>query len=98
MGDEKYILGIDLGTSGLKTILFNSDLKMVAQAFKATETFYPHSGWAEQNPDDWWSAVGENTRKIIEQSGIDPKDIAVIGVDAMTPVLVATDASGWRGN
>jgi sugar (pentulose or hexulose) kinase len=94
MKEDQYILGIDLGTGGVKTLLFNSDLAMVAKAFEPCETYYPHSGWAEQNPDDWWVALRKTISRILTESKIKAGDIGVIGIDSMTPVMVPVDSAG----
>ena len=94
MKKQDYILGIDLGTGGVKTVLFDSDLRMVAQSLRGYETRYPHSGWAEQDPADWWKGLRENISDIFAKSGVTPQQIAVVGIDAMTPVMVPVDAEG----
>ena len=52
----KYLIGIDVGTSALKTALFTLNGRAVAQADAPYPVHYPHPGWAEQHPDDWWRA------------------------------------------
>ena len=54
---ESYILAHDLGTSGNKATLYRGDGKLAASAVAAYRTRYPHPGWAEQDPRDWWRAV-----------------------------------------
>jgi len=96
MQKSDYIIAIDLGTGGVKTVLFDSELNAVFQAFASYETYYPRPGWAEQDPGDWWRSIKANLKKIIQESRIDPGQIAVIGIDAMTPVLVPTDSRGMH--
>lgn len=50
-------LGIDLGTSSVKTVLMNGAQQIVASASAPLEVARPHDGWSEQNPDDWINAV-----------------------------------------
>ena len=52
----ELILAHDLGTTGNKASLFDSSGHLVASAFVAYETHYPHPGWAEQDPTAWWRA------------------------------------------
>jgi xylulokinase len=94
MTKKQYVLAIDVGTGGAKTVLFDSNLAMVAQAFEGYETHYPKSGWAEQNPEDWWVAIAKTVGRVIAQANIAPTEIAVLGIDAMTPVLVPIDGDG----
>lgn len=94
MSSKDYILAIDLGTSGVKTMLFDSNFAHIEKAFSPCETSYPQSGWAEQNPNDWWKALKETINSVLTSSGVRPEQIAVIGIDAMTPVMVAIDKDG----
>ena len=89
-----YLLGIDLGTSACKAALFTPDGAVVMQANAAYPVYYPHPGWAEQNPDEWWEGVCKAVREVIERSGVNPADIAGIGVDGQSWSAVAVDADG----
>src|SRR5690554_5699789 len=50
-------LGIDLGTSSVKTALFDGDQRLVAQASRPLTVSRPRPGWSEQDPEAWWSAA-----------------------------------------
>ena len=76
----KYLLGVDLGTSGTKTVLF--DLRQ------------PKNGWAEQEPEDWWQAAVTTIRTVIEKSGVDAGDIAGLSLSGQMHGLVLTDDRG----
>ena len=52
-----YLIGIDIGTSGTKTVLFDIEGNMVSSALKEYPMYQPNIGWAEQNPEDWWDAT-----------------------------------------
>ncbi|MEO0388875.1 MAG: xylulokinase [Pseudomonadota bacterium] len=52
-------LGIDLGTSGVKTVMMDADQTVVASAGAALTVSRPHPGWSEQEPDHWWTAAQE---------------------------------------
>ena len=52
------LLGIDLGTTGIKAALFGTDDgRVIASAFIDYPLFHPQPGWAEQNPAVWWQAT-----------------------------------------
>ena len=52
-----YFLGVDIGTSGTKTILINEKGRILAEASASYRLFHPKPMWSEQNPDDWWKAT-----------------------------------------
>ena len=50
------VIGLDVGTSGVKGIAIDEDGRVVASASEPYPLSMPHPGWAEQDPDDWWTA------------------------------------------
>ncbi len=74
------LLGIDIGTSACKAALFSQSGQVLSQVSRQYPVHYPHPGWAEQNPDDWWQAACSAIREVIDSSGAKPGDIAGIGV------------------
>ena len=52
-----YLLGVDIGTSGTKTVMFDTQGHTVASATVEYPLYQPQMGWAEQDPEDWWRAV-----------------------------------------
>ena len=91
---EKYLLGIDIGTSSCKAALFERDGRIVGQTTRDYPVFYPHPGWAEQNPEDWWEAVCAAVRSLLAKHSIPPAEIAGIGVDGQSWSAIAVDAKG----
>lgn len=53
----KYILGLDLGTSSIKTVLFDQNGREIAQRADEYPVYQPHNGWSEQDPEDWYQAA-----------------------------------------
>ena len=49
-----YVIGIDLGTSALKAVMFDGSGEKIASATAEYPMYQPHNGWAEQNPENWW--------------------------------------------
>lgn len=74
-----YCLGIDVGTSGTKTILVDLKGRVVASASEAYPLLTPKPGWTEQHPEDWWNAAKKTIRTILKTSGVSPRDIKGIG-------------------
>jgi len=90
----KYLLGIDLGTSGTKTVLFQQDGTIAASALEDYPLSQPQNGWAEQDPEDWWRAAVSTIHAVLEQSGVQAEDIAGLGISGQMHGLVMLDGSG----
>lgn len=90
----KYLIGVDLGTSGTKTVLFDVEGKAVASATVEYPLYQPENGWAEQAPEDWWNATVSTIAQVIGQSGAAPGDIAGIGLSGQMHGLVMLDEAG----
>lgn len=89
-----YLLGIDIGTSACKTALFDEYGTTAAISVHDYPVFRPAPGMAEQDPDDWWSAVCACIRDILEAYSVLPSDIAGIGIDGQSWSAIAIDDSG----
>ncbi len=75
-----HLLGIDIGTSGTKTLICDEDGTVLATAMAEHPIFSPKPGWSEQNPADWWSAACKATRAVLKKSKLKPADIGGIGL------------------
>ena len=91
---ENLLMGIDIGTSACKVTLFNRRGTPVAAASETYATDYPKQGWAEQNPDDWWTAVCKALKSIWNESSINPASVAGVGIDGQSWAAVAVDKDG----
>ncbi len=87
----RYLLGLDIGTSGTKTALFNEIGQTIATATYGYDLFQPKAGWAEQNPEDWWNACAEGIKEVIKKSGVNNSDIKGIGLSGQMHGLVLLD-------
>ena len=90
----KYLLAHDLGTSGNKATLFSEDGEMVASRTVSYDTHYFNRVWAEQNPEDWWSAVCGSTQQLLAESGISPSEIAVVALSGQMMGSTCVDRQG----
>jgi xylulokinase len=75
-----YLLGIDIGTSGTKTLICDEKGKVLATAMAEHPISSPKPGWSEQNPLDWWKAVVTATRAVRKRAGVRPADVMGIGL------------------
>ena len=89
-----YLLGVDLGTSGTKTVLFDVNGQVIASATVEYPMYQPHNGWAEQDADDWWEATKTTVRAVLENSGVDPEDVKGLGISGQMHGLVLIDGNG----
>ena len=90
----EYLIGIDLGTSGAKIVLFSSRGKTVCSAMRSYSLYQPKNGWAEQAPEDWWNAVADGLSDVLSQSGVDASLIRGIGLSGQMHGLVLLDHLG----
>ncbi len=91
---DGLLLGIDLGTSGTKTVLFTLDGTPLASATREYPLYQPQNGWAEQDPQDWWDAACETTRAVLAESGADPARVLGVGISGQMHGLVLLDETG----
>jgi xylulokinase len=88
------ILAYDLGTGGCKASLYDASGATLASVFQAYDTYYPHAGWHEQRPRDWWNAVIASTRALVTSSGVDPVSIRCIALSGQSLAVVPLDSGG----
>lgn len=87
-----YLIGIDIGTSGTKAVLFDFDGNALRSHSVEYPLYQPHNGWAEQNPQDWWDAVQTTLRAVTQD--IDSSEIAAVGLSGQMHGLVLLDEEG----
>ena len=76
----EYLLGLDIGTSGVKALLVSPEGKIISSKTESYPLATPHPGWAEQSPYDWWEATVKVIRKIISHNPIDSSRIKGISL------------------
>jgi xylulokinase len=79
---NRYLIGVDLGTSGTKAALYQTDGKLISEASVEVPLYYPKPGVVEQENEDFYATAAETVRKCIESSGIEPKAVAAIAFDS----------------
>jgi len=91
-----YLLGYDIGTSSIKAALIDSQSgQTIAKAASPSDTELPidspRPGWAEQNPQTWWTHTINATQTILKASAVSPKDIKAIGISYQMHGLICID-------
>ena len=85
-----YYIGIDLGTSAVKLLLMQGDGQIANIVSREYPIAFPHPGWSEQNPADWWDAVCAGIPELL--NGFDASQVAGIGAGGQMHGLVVLDA------
>lgn len=91
---EKLLLGIDIGTSSCKVAIFKVDGEVVAQSSSHYPTYYPESGWAEQNPEEWWTEVCQSINQCLDSEQLSGDQIVAIGVTGQGWAAIPVDEEG----
>ena len=87
---KQYVIGIDIGTSGCKTLIVDHEGQVAARAVAEYPLSTPHPGWSEQEPEHWWRAVVSTVKEVT--SGFDhTSDIKSIGLSGQMHGLVPLD-------
>lgn len=90
----QLLLGIDIGTSACKIAVFEKNGTVIAAGTGDYPVYYPQPGWAEQNPDEWWAAVCETIKTLLERNHIDAQEIAGVGIDGQSWSAIPIDQEG----
>ena len=85
-----YTIGIDLGTSTMKLLLVEETGEILNSAVEEYPLLFPHPGWSEQEPKEWWGALLSGVTDLL--TGFDAKKVAGIGVGGQMHGLVTLDA------
>ena len=88
---KNYVIAHDLGTTGNKATLFDGEGKLVGSAFYGYTTDFLDTGWAEQNPEDWWQAVCSSTQQLLRETAVRGDDIACVTFSGQMMGCVALD-------
>ncbi len=94
MPGQAYTLGIDVGTTGAKALLIDAAGNVVAEVTTEYAMSTPKPLWAEQNPEDWWSATIASIRRAMEKSDVEPEQVVGVGLTGQMHGLVLLDRRG----
>ena len=86
----QYLLGIDVGTTGTKTLLFSVSGELMGQAYRPYPMHTPQIGWSEQDPLDWWNAVVETVREVCADPTVG-ESVVGISLSLQGGTMVAVD-------
>ena len=94
--EKKYVLALDQGTTSSRAIIFDKNQKIVAMAQKEFTQHYPKEGWVEHDAVEIYSSQYGVMIEAIVKSGIDPNEIAGIGITNQRETTVLWDKTTGR--
>ncbi len=86
-----YLLGIDLGTTNVKALLYDIKGRCAGESFASYPLHHPQEGWAEQNANDWWGAVVQVIRRVLVHA---KGEVLAICVSSQAPTMLPLDENG----
>jgi xylulokinase len=92
--NQKHILAIDLGTSGAKVALYDTQGELIDYEFEETKLYLLPGGGVEQDPEDWWSAIKSAAQRLLAKSLIPSRAITALCCTTQWAGTVAVDESG----
>jgi xylulokinase len=87
-------MGIDIGTSGCKSLLVDAKGKVLARATAEYPMRSPRPLWTEQDPEEWWDAAVATIREVLEVSGVQANQVAALGLTGQMHGMVLMDSAG----
>ncbi len=94
LAKTSYVLGVDAGTGGVRTILFDLKGNPISQEVSDYPTVFPQPGWAEQEATWWFDALVKSVRGLLGKSRIPPQEIAGLGIAHQRETTVPVDKDG----
>ena len=91
---DKFILAIDLGTSGPKVALFSTRGELVDQDFEPSSLQLLPDGGAEQSPDEWWRVISTAVKRMLARQVVPSEEVMAVGITGQWSGTVAVDKQG----
>ena len=88
------ILAHDLGTTGNKASIYDTNGKLIKSHYYPYETFYPCQNCVEQNPEDWWRAFVLSTKEVISSAELDHSQILGLSFSGQMMAGIPVDMEG----
>ncbi|PTE20992.1 xylulose kinase [Cereibacter changlensis JA139] len=92
---KDHVIGVDIGTTGTKTGIYDREGRLVGEAFEESILHYPRPGEVEQDPEDIFRSVVNTVQAAMRMSGLAPQRIAAIALDGQMAGIMAVDAD-WQ--
>lgn len=90
-----YILGVDIGTQGIKAVLLDEGLQVVEQAYSEHEYIQPHPNWFEHDAEKtWWGGFTAIVQQLRQKRPFAPQEIIGVGCSGVSPCLLPVNSAG----
>lgn len=96
--NKKYLLGIDIGTTGTKILLVSTAGEIIAEVNKTATLISKQANWAEEDPNEWWRNICIGVPECLQKAGLSSSSVLAVGVSGMIPttILVGKDGQPLR--
>lgn len=96
MSNPRYVMALDLGTTGNRAILFDKDGTIAGQAYKELTQYYPQPGWLEHDPREIWNDIRWAMQTAVKKANVDASEIATIGLTVQRETCLLWDKDTGR--
>ncbi len=90
----EFVLAIDAGTTGVRSMFFDQTGAVFASAYSEFESLFPHPSWVEQKADSWWETSCKTIQKCLKEGNISPEQVIAISVTNQRETVVPIDEDG----
>jgi xylulokinase len=91
---KRYVIGADVGSQGMKTVLLDELGSVVASAYTAYDPRYPAPNWAEETPSDWEAALTTTVHQVMHELGVAAADVVALALGSQVDGLVCVGKHG----
>lgn len=91
---DQLVVGLDLGSSGVKAALVDPERGVLSTATRPVDLHFPHPGWAEADPDQWWSGVTAVVPEVLTRASRDASEVSAVSCSGMVPAVLCLDDRG----
>jgi len=89
-----YLLGLDVGTTGCKSVIFIPKSEVVSSAYGEYRLYHRRPEWSELNPEEVWKTIVATIRSSIKNGKVDPKLIVALGTSVLGEAFLPVDDDG----
>jgi xylulokinase len=91
MDENIYIAGLDIGTTGVKALITDTEGRIVGIAYREYPCEFPFPGWVEQDVEYMWDKICEVTKEVIAKTNVDPGNIKSLGISSQRGTFIPVD-------